>query len=216
MIRQFCPRAVVFDFDGTLIDSLTLVLQAIGHAIEPFGPRPEKEILARLGGPPERFLTTLLTDVRNVPVALQRMNAFHHENAHLIRPFDGASRLLELMKARAELAIWTGRDRESADQLLLEHQMGNFFSTVVCGDDLPTHKPDPEGLREIMRRLGTTPAETLFVGDADVDVLGGSSCGVATLLIQNGRDVDAAIVAKAWHAVQSPLQALEIVLDCLG
>src|SRR5688572_21912682 len=115
MSRAFQPRAVVFDFDGTLIDSLPLVLQAIGHALEPFGPRPEKEILARLGGPPERFLTTLLSDRRNIPTALQRMSSFHDQHAHLIRPFDGAHGLLERLKLRAPLGIWTGRDRESAD-----------------------------------------------------------------------------------------------------
>jgi phosphoglycolate phosphatase-like HAD superfamily hydrolase len=66
-----------------------------------------------------------------------------------------------------------------------------------------------------MRRLGVTPAETLFVGDADVDVLGGDACGVATLLIQNGREVEAGISARAWRTAKSPIEALELVLRCL-
>jgi HAD superfamily hydrolase (TIGR01549 family) len=214
MSRTFRPRAVVFDFDGTLIDSLPLVLQAIGHAIEPFDPRPGKEILAHLGGPPERFLTTLLTDLRNVPVALQRMNTFHEQHAHLIRPFGGATALLQQLKARAQLAIWTGRDRDSADRLLTEHGLANYFSCVVCGDDLPTHKPDPEGLRDIMNRLQVRAEETLFVGDADVDVLGGVACGVATVLIQQGREIGDEIAAKAWRTVSSPVAALEVALSC--
>lgn len=82
MKRATPTRAVVFDLDGTLLDSLSVVLKALRHALEP-------------------------------------------------------------------------------------------FAAVVCGDDLPTHKPEPEGLRDILRRLQVTPAETLLVGDADVDVLGG-------------------------------------------
>src|SRR4051812_35456212 len=121
------PKAVVFDFDGTLIDSLSLVLQAIGHAIEPFGPKPAKEILAMLGGPPERFLLTMLEDAGNVPAALRRMNTFHQENAHLIRPFDGARMLLDRLKPQAQLAIWTGRDRVSTEQLLAEYDLGHLF-----------------------------------------------------------------------------------------
>ena len=82
-------RAVVFDLDGTLLDSLPLVLEAIRHALEPFGGSPTMDIFARLGGPPERFLADLLPDPVHVPEALRRMVAFHHRNHHLIQPYPG-------------------------------------------------------------------------------------------------------------------------------
>lgn len=210
-------RAVVFDLDGTLVDSLPLVLKSIAHAIEPFGPpRPTMEIFSRLGGPPERFLPTLLDDVRHVPAALQRMDAFHRANAHLIEPFVGASRLLERLHAGGlQLAVWTGRDRESCEVMMTAHGLDQFFGAVICGDDLPTHKPDPEGLREIMRRLRVSALETLFVGDADVDVLGGVACGVDTMLIRHARDVEPRIRAQSWRMVESPFEAYEEVLRCL-
>ena len=73
MSRTAPTEAVVFDLDGTLVDSLPLVLQAISYAIEPFGPlRPTMEIFARLGGPPERFMPGLLNDPRDTPAALAR------------------------------------------------------------------------------------------------------------------------------------------------
>jgi HAD superfamily hydrolase (TIGR01509 family) len=210
------PRAVVFDLDGTLIDSLPLVLAAVGHALEPFGSRPTTEIFARLGGPPERFLGTLLNDLKNLPVALERLETFHRKNAHLIQPYKGVSSLLAALRsAGVQVAIWTGRDRVSADWLLREHQLAGFFATIVCGDDLPSHKPDSEGLREIMRRLGVKPDETLFVGDADVDVLGGVGCGVDTLLIRHSREVELHIASKSWRTVGSPNDAFELVLNCV-
>lgn len=211
------PRAVVFDLDGTLLDSLPLVLAAIAHALEPYGTRPTRDIFARLGGPPERFLPTLLSDLTQLPSAMERMDRFHQANRHLIRLFDGAAALLAQLRAGGiQAAIWTGRDRVSADQLLRLHQLDGFFATTVCGDDLPTHKPDPEGLREIMRRLGVDAAETLFVGDADVDVLGGVACGVDTILIRHDRSIEAHVVSQSWQAVESPAEAFALILGRMG
>jgi phosphoglycolate phosphatase-like HAD superfamily hydrolase len=92
------------------------------------------------------------------------------------------------------------------------HRLEDYFHTVLCGDDLPTHKPDPQGLREIIQRLGVTAEETLMIGDADVDVLGGVACAVDTVLIRHARDVDATVSAKAWRTVGSPAEAYELVL----
>lgn len=216
MSRADRPRAVVFDLDGTLLDSLPLVLQAITHALEPFGGRPSMEIFATLGGPPERFLLPLLDNQGNLPVALARLERYHRENAHLIQPYDGVKTLLATLRSMdVQVALWTGRDRESAEWLLKAHDLAGFFATAVCGDDLPTHKPDPAGLREIMRRLNVTPAKTLFVGDADVDVLGGAGCGVDTLLIRHRRTVELQIAAQSWRTVASPGEAFAVVLSCV-
>jgi HAD superfamily hydrolase (TIGR01509 family) len=210
-------RAVVFDLDGTLVDSMPLVFAAIAHALEPFGQRTQDEIFSRLGGPPDRFLAALLDDLNHLPVARERLDAYHRENGHLIQPYDGISSLLgALRRGGVQAAIWTGRDRESADWLLRRHELGNFFSTVLCGDDLPSHKPDPAGLREIMRRLGVGPAETLFIGDADVDVLGGVGCGVDTLLIRHGRDIELPIASQSWRVVASPREAFDLVLSSIA
>lgn len=208
------PRAVVFDLDGTLLDSLPLVLAAITHALEPFGTRPTKEIFANLGGPPEKFLVPLVGDLKRLPVALQRLGEFSWENAHLIRPYEGVGAVLEQLRQEGvRVGLWTGRDRVSADWLLKHHQLEAYFSAVVCGDDLPTHKPDPEGLIEVMRRLEVKPGETLFVGDSDVDVLGGAGSGVDTLLIRHERAIGAEIAAKTWNMVSSPIDAFSLVLQ---
>lgn len=217
MKRANRTRAVVFDLDGTLIDSLPLVLRAIAHALEPFGSRPTMEIFAKLGGPPERFLATLLDDARHVPTALQRMHAFHQEYGMDIQPFAGVPDFLGRFRgAGVELAIWTGRDRESTVHLLRKLRLEDFFSTVLCGDDLPTHKPDPQGLREVIRRLDVSADETIFVGDADVDVLGGAACRIDTVLIRHQRQIAESTLRQSWQHVASPREALELVQRCVG
>jgi HAD superfamily hydrolase (TIGR01549 family) len=171
------------------------------------------EIFARLGGPPQRVFFNLLEDAGHVPAALERLEAFNRDHDHQIEPFAGASVLLAQLRARGmRLGVWTGRDRGTTDILLDLHGMTEYFDTVLCGDDLPTHKPDPAGLREIMQRLKVEPPETLLVGDADVDVLGGAACGIDTVLIRHAREVDAKVSAKAWRTVVSPAEAFELVL----
>lgn len=210
------PRAVVFDLDGTVIDSMPLVLAAVSHAIEPHGTRTPDEIFARLGGPPERFLGDLLPDARHVPEAVARLHAYHRENGHQIRVFEGAVALFEsLHRSGVAAALWTGRDRTSTEVLIGRHALHAHFRTVVCGDDLPTHKPDPAGLREIMRRLDVDPVDTLLVGDADVDVLGGAEVGVDTLLIHHGRAIADGVRRRAWRVVDFPENAFHLVKRCL-
>lgn len=219
MSEQPQRRAIVFDLDGTLIDSMTLVFAAIAHAIEPYRTLSQDEIFAKLGGPPQRFMAALLEDDRHVPAALVRLEKYDRDNQHLIQPFADTLRFVERVRAArpgVQLAIWTGRDRESGAWLLRALGLEAYFATVVYGDDLASHKPEPEGLREIMRRLGVSAAETLFVGDADVDVLGGVAAGVDSLLIDHGRAVATEIRAQAWRTVRSPGEAFELVLRDVG
>jgi HAD superfamily hydrolase (TIGR01549 family) len=209
-------RAVVFDLDGTLLDSLPQVLRAFAHALEPFGPRPTMEIFARLGGPPSRVFHTLLDKIEHVPSAIERLEAFNRDNDHLIEPFSGmAATLAQLQAHGVRLAVWTGRDRETTRALMRLHRMEDYFHTVLCGDDLATHKPDPQGLREIIRRLGVDADEVIMVGDADVDVLGGVACAVDTVLIRHAREVDVAVSTKAWRTVGSPGEAYALVLEAI-
>ncbi|MBL9188528.1 MAG: HAD-IA family hydrolase [Opitutaceae bacterium] len=208
---------MVFDFDGTLIDSLPLVLAAIAHAVEGFGPKPTKEIFATLGGPPERFLVPLLHDVSALPVAIDRLMSFHRENSHLMEPFAGAdAALAALAAADVPVALWTGRDRHSTQRLLALRGWGDRFAAIVCGDDFSSHKPDPEGLRAILARLGVAPSEAVLVGDSDVDVLGGSAAGVDSVMIHHGRAVETAVAARAWRMVASPPEAYTCVLQLTG
>ncbi len=215
MSRAHPTRAVIFDLDGTLLDSLPLVLRAFAHALTPFGGRPTMEIFAHLGGPPEKIFPSLMPDARHVPAAMLRLNEFTRENHHLIAPFAGALALLGELQARGvRLAVWTGRDRESTDSLLLSNGMTPFFDVVVCGDDLPTHKPDSEGLKTILQQLALNPEDVLYMGDADVDVLGGVGAQVDTILISHARTPEASIAAQAWRSVKTPSEAYEWALSC--
>lgn len=197
------PRAAIFDLDGTLIDSMTFVVDALIYAVEPFRSRPTaEEVLSNLGGPLDTCLRNVLgaEAAGSFDEAKRRLASQEHGHGQEERltPFDGAKDLLvRLRGAGAGLGIWTGRDRWSAERMLAVHGFAPLIDTMVCGDDLPTHKPDPEGLLEVVRRLGVRAGEAVFMGDADVDVEGGHAAGVLTIFVHHGRVAPAHIHQRA-------------------
>ncbi|MFO1447651.1 MAG: HAD-IA family hydrolase [Opitutaceae bacterium] len=210
-------RAVVFDLDGTLVDSMPLVLRAYAHALAPFlPPMRDHELFLLLGAPPERTFSSLLADESQVATAMRRLIAFSTENWRLIQPFSGMTELLADLRSHSlRLAVWTGRDRKSAEWIFREQTLLSWIETVVCGDDFPTHKPDPSGLSEILNRFGTGTDEVIFVGDADVDVLAGAALGVRTILIRHGRPIQETVSSRAWRVVESPQEAYAVVRAAL-
>ena len=206
-------RAVVFDLDGTLVDSMPLVLRAFAHALLPYcGELTEAQITARLGGPPDRTMQSFLGDESKVSDAMRRLVEYDTQHRELIRPFDGMHGLLDHLRGAGQaLGLWTGRERQGTLWILEQHRLAAKLDGCVCGDDLPTHKPHPGGLEEALRQLRAERDEALFVGDADVDVLAGHAHGVRTLLISHDREVDASVLAKAWRTVATPAAAYALL-----
>jgi pyrophosphatase PpaX len=205
---------IVFDLDGTLVNSVPMVLASFTYAIKVFQETPSPlDIFAKLTGPADICLRNLLDDESNLPEAMNRLIDYNSKHRHQIVPFAGAVEMLEaLLKNQTEVALWTGRDRETTDEILTAHDLWKYFQVVVCGDDFRSHKPDPEGLVHILGELSLKNSDVLFVGDADVDVLAGYASQVPTMLIRHARTVSNHIKGLCREWVETPQQAYEIVL----
>ncbi len=208
-------RAAIFDLDGTLVDSMPFVIETFIYAVEPFRDRPSvSEVTAQLGGPLETCLRNLLGPLAatSLAAAKERLLQYEHGQEEKLRPFAGARELLTSLQAQGvKLGIWTGRDRWSMEKILEIHRLTDFFLATVCGDDLPTHKPDPTGLLRAIELVGATAEETIFMGDADADVMGGHTAGVHTIFVHHGRLAPAHIHSRATEVYAEPGEAYAAV-----
>jgi HAD superfamily hydrolase (TIGR01509 family) len=200
---------VVFDLDGTLLDSMPLVFEGLAAAVEPFRPRPDRvEIMGVLGGPSKDCVRRLLGGREHLAAALAAYLEFLRQHEDLVRPFRGVRTLLRDLRAAAvRLGIWTGRERESTMTRLRALSLDRQFDALVCGDDLASHKPDPAGLLQIIRRWRLAPQEVLFVGDSDQDLAGAAAAGVPMLAIHHHRRIAPVLLRHPLAVVATPAEA---------
>ncbi|HUJ42200.1 MAG TPA: HAD-IA family hydrolase [Opitutaceae bacterium] len=180
-------RGVVFDLDGTLVDTMGSVLEGLAAAVEPFRPRPGRaEVLRSLGGPSDECLLRLLGGRTHLTAALRTYRRSQAAAERSLALFRGARTLLrELRAAGYPLGLWTGRERHMTEDRLRALALARQFDLVVCGDDLPSHKPDPEGLLRIVQRWDLHPSRVLFVGDSAQDFAGAQAAGVPLVAIDH-------------------------------
>jgi HAD superfamily hydrolase (TIGR01549 family) len=210
------PAAVVFDLDGTLVDSMTIV------------PAVYVDTIRALGGPavtPESVVATW--HIGTTPVVLARFLGRTVTDADLacyrrhfataaafVRPFAGIPDLLEeLREAGCRLGVYTSATRSTTALVLGGTGLDRLFPVVVAGDDVHDAKPAPEGLRLACRRLGVDAAEAVYVGDAVVDLECAAAAGARAVHARWGTTIptpaSAALVARRPADVRALLSNRE-------
>jgi phosphoglycolate phosphatase len=186
--------AVLFDLDGTLVDSLPDLAAAVNALLRELGrPALDDAAVARMigDGVPklvERALAA--SDVRDIPLsaAIERFRAFYEADpTRLTRPYpDVAAVLLFLTREHRPLAVCTNKVQQATRAVLEGLGLAPFFAQVVGGDVLPRHKPDPAQLLFALERLGIAPAEAAMVGDHRNDVLAARAAGTRAIFAAYG------------------------------
>jgi phosphoglycolate phosphatase/pyrophosphatase PpaX len=180
------PKSVIFDVDGTLVDSLPLCVEAFRLAVEPIAKRPfsDEEIFAAFGPSDEGTIKIFVPDA--VEPCMEQF-LFHYRRLHPImcpKPFDGIIDILEGLKSRKiPIGMVTGKGPRSLAITLELLGLEHYFDAVETGSPLRGNKP--ECLRNILQKFGLSPNETVYIGDAPSDVL---AC----------REVSVPIYAVAW------------------
>jgi len=172
--------AVVFDLDGTLLDTMTSAPTAYAHTIRARGGptvAPAEVVAAWHLGP----MPAVLAHFLGRPVSAADVDCFHRHfetEAASARPFPGVVGMLDALgRAGYRLGVFTGAVRRAATGVLAATGIRGHFSTVVCGDDISAPKPAPDGLRLACRHLDVDAAETAYVGDDPVDLRCARSAG---------------------------------------
>jgi HAD superfamily hydrolase (TIGR01509 family) len=175
------PRAVLFDLDGTLIDTYRLYLESFRRALEPalgFAPS-DAEILARKPVAERRLLRDWLGEEQ----AAEAHQRFGEHYARLYPAladgvYDGVREMLAALRSAGyPLGIVTGKGRQA--WLATEGPAGlGVFAVVVTDDDVAAPKPDPQGLWAAAAALGLEPAQVLYVGDSIGDLRAARAAGM--------------------------------------
>jgi HAD superfamily hydrolase (TIGR01509 family) len=175
-------RALVFDLDGTLVDSHAYTFAAVRHALAPYGVRPtDAEIHSRFG-PPERIILSTFVDADLVAPAYARLQDFYRRHADTLRVHPKLPPLLAAARAAGiGCGLFTGRGADSTRIVLAQAGLVSAFDAVVAGDDAVRPKPAPDGVLALSARLGCDPAQVLVVGDSPLDIEAARAAGAVAL-----------------------------------
>ncbi len=181
--------ALVFDVDGTLVDTIDLIVNSFNHAFEQLtGKRKEREEIISLFGPTEENLLRRLFPSRSEEAIALFHSFYRSRHRELVRVFPRIPELLRTLREKGiPLGALTNKGRRSTAVTLEETGLSSFFRVVVTGDDAPAPKPDPRGLLSALERLGAGPGESAFIGDAPVDLECARRAGVTAYLVAWGR-----------------------------
>ncbi|MCX6550029.1 MAG: HAD hydrolase-like protein [Acidobacteria bacterium] len=183
---------LVFDLDGTLVDSIHDLAEAASDVSEAYGGRRlDDEAVARMVGDGaavlvERVMARAGHDPAP-PGALARFLEFYDRRMFdNTRPYPGMLDTLHALADTHVLALLTNKPEESARRILAHTGIDGFFPHQVFGDGDLTRKPSPDGLRWIMARNGASPERTLLIGDSDVDLQTARATGVRLCVARYG------------------------------
>lgn len=177
--------AVLFDLDGTLIDSIELILRCYRHTMRTHlgAERDDGEWIRNMGRPLREQLALFARSTDEVEAMVETyvgLQAQIHDD--LVRPYPGAAETLAALELLGVPVALVTSKRERMTRRGLEHcGIARHFEVVVTPDDVRRAKPDPEPVLLALRRLGDPPASrVLFVGDSPHDVAAGRAAGVRT------------------------------------
>lgn len=175
-------KACIFDLDGTIIDSGEMIFESVRYALSPWGVELTSEdieiIRARI---PEDLFSGYLPTKEDEMKALKRLTEFSAKISDQVIVYDGMPELLKWLSDKVHVAVWTGRDTESARRILERNNLAHFFKDVVGCTHLNNNKPHPEGVGRICTKLKVAPSEVIIIGDHAHDVEGAKRFGAKSI-----------------------------------
>ena len=172
---EYAARLLVFDLDGTLVDSKEDLANAVNVAIESFDlpPLPHPVIYSYVGDGASALMRRALPKEKAdaLPEVLDRFLAYYRR--HLLdttRAYPGVIESLRKWAGIYRMAVLTNKGVTMSREILSGLSLDGYFFEVIGGDSFRTKKPDPEGLLHILREAGVEAADAIMIGDSANDV----------------------------------------------
>ena len=179
------PLAVLFDLDGTLIDSIALLLASVHHAFSTYPGRgpSDDEWIAGIGTPLRSQLQAFLPsddEVERLALVYRTFQREHHDELTTIYP--GTLEAIQtLASAGHPMGIVTSKSNAMMDRSLVFTGIAPYMQSAIGCDSCDRHKPDPLPVQLALQELGYSPTEAIFVGDSPHDMNAGNAAGVTTI-----------------------------------
>lgn len=180
------PYAVLFDLDGTLVDSIGLLIASMEYAFEGRRHRPSvNEWTAMIGTPLDKMLGVWAADASDVELLRARYREHqleHHDR--MVTAYPGTVESVRALHAEGfTLGVVTSKLEVGARRALKLIGVEDCFSTVIGIEATTRHKPEPEPVLEALSRLGMATERAVFVGDSTHDMHAGNAAGVETAAV---------------------------------
>lgn len=219
LFPQRLPRLVMFDLDGTLIDSVPDLAAAVDHMLLEMDRLPAGVAAVRQwvgNGAPVLVRRALAGNIEHSSVddreAEHGLDIFmraYAESHDLTVIYPGVRDTLRwLQEQGVEMALITNKPERFVGPLLDQMQIGPYFRWIIGGDTLPQKKPDPAALLHVMQMAGVQPEEALFVGDSRSDVQAAKAAGVKCVGLTYGYNHGRPISEESPALVIDDLRAL--------
>lgn len=215
-------RAVLFDLDGTLIDSKPLIKAAFAHTLKEASALdfPADGVLPLVGLPLRTMFERVYETERQarapeggVDAVLQIYREYlrRHEQS-LLKVFPGIVDTLESLKKRAvKLAVVTSKMESVARRHMVLLALDSFFDTAVFEQDTGRHKPDPDPFLLASSRLGVVPGDCLAVGDAMADLQSARAAGMRFGAAAWGAEpLEPLVEARPEYVFEQPADVLQV------
>lgn len=182
-------KAILFDVDGTLLDTRNFTYLTYGYALSSLGIKSAtKRKIALSVGLSLIDSYRSLTDVNETTLValVERHRQFQRDNLHMIKPFPNSIKTLDSLKHQGiKTAIVTSR-LYNVTKILEQSGLMPYFSVIISGTDVKNYKPHPEAIYLALHKMGVSVERSMIVGDMDVDILAGKRSGVKTFAVTSG------------------------------
>ncbi|RQM76734.1 beta-phosphoglucomutase family hydrolase [Aeromonas jandaei] len=182
--------ALIFDMDGTLVDSMPLHLDAWELPCAEFGIPFKREQLSQYGGIPTRKIIAMLAEQQGLEVDTdafaRRKIALYMEHIDKVSVFPRMWELVRHYHGKVPMGIGTGSPHNQAESILKSTGLDAYISVVVSTDDVINHKPHPDTFLQVAEQLGANPANCLVFEDTQIGLEAGKAAGMDTMLVLEG------------------------------
>lgn len=182
--------ALIFDMDGTLVDSMPRHLDAWEATSAEFGLPFDRAQLNEYGGIPTRKIVAILAEQHGLSIDVEaftrRKVALYMEHIQQVSVFPAMWELVRRCHGKVPMGIGTGSPRNQAESILKSTGLDAYIQVVVSADDVVNHKPHPDTFLQVAEQLGANPSNCLVFEDTQIGLQAGRAAGMETVLVLEG------------------------------